>query len=299
MKVLNFGSLNLDRTYEVTSFTKSGETVMSHRYSEFLGGKGLNQSVALKRAGCEVHHIGMIGKDGARFRDFMQQEEIDSTFLFESTLHSGHAVVQINEAGDNCILVEAGANQQLTYEHVDHALAAFGQEVCIVLLQNEIANVAYIVKRAKEAGHIVVLNPSPITSDLMEAPLHGVDYLILNEHEAMHLAGIRDKENMFQALRLIYPDTIFVVTLGSEGAVYDDGQQVVFQPAFPVTAVDTTAAGDTFTGYFISGLIHRSTIQEALKSACAASSLAIQSKGAVNSIPVCETVYQKMKEEAI
>lgn len=297
MEILNFGSLNIDRTYEVDAFVQSGMTVASKNHQELIGGKGLNQSIALKRAQATVHHIGAIGTDGGILKEALITNNIPTDYLLELDTHSGHAVIQIDATGNNCILVEGGANFLVTKDHIDVVFDRFKGQEYLVLLQNEISNVDYIIERAKEEGHHVVLNPSPMNTELLSAPLEQVDCFILNETEGNGLTGKNDPDEILDELHEKFPDAVFILTLGDKGSIYFDGKQKVEQEAYLTPVVDTTGAGDTFTGFVLASLLAGDSIKDSLDKASIASSLSIGVKGAVNSIPSLEEVYNKYMEE--
>lgn len=272
-------------------------TVGSKKYQELIGGKGLNQSIALKRAQATVHHVGAIGNDGDILKQALITNNIPTDYLLELDTHSGHAVIQIDMSGNNCILVEGGANFLVTKDYIDTVFERFKKQECLVLLQNEISHVNYIIERAKEEGHRVVLNPSPMNAELLNAPLDQVDYFILNETEGNGLTGKHDPDEILEELHNKFPRAVFILTLGDKGSLYFDGQKKVEQEAYLAPVVDTTGAGDTFTGFVLASLLAGDTIQDSLDKASHASSLAIGVKGAVNSIPNLEDVRKKQMEE--
>lgn len=296
MKVLNFGSLNFDRTYEVNSFVEAGQTISSQKYSVFLGGKGLNQSVALSNAGCQIYHIGVRGPDGLEFIRLLEENRVNTDFIFESDIHSGHAVIQLNRYGDNAIIVEAGSNFELTKAHIDTVFEQFSHEQCIVLAQNEISNLSYIMTKAKEDGHTLCLNPSPMEAALLESPLHLVDFFILNETEALSMTSLSDYELSIKKIKELYPNSSVILTLGDKGVLFFDGEKLVKQVAYSTTVVDTTCAGDTFTGYVIGGINRGESIEKSLHRASIASSLCIEIKGAANSIPQLKDVMERERQ---
>lgn len=296
MKVLNFGSLNFDRTYEVSSFVEAGQTISSQKFSIFLGGKGLNQSVALSNGGSQVYHIGVRGPDGLEFVAFLEEHGVNTDFIFESDTYSGHAVIQINSKGENAIVVEGGSNVELSKEHIDTVFEKFQHEQCLVLAQNEISNLNYIMSKAKEYGHTLYLNPSPMDENLLNAPLELVDYFILNETEALSLTSSSEHELSIKKIKQLYPESQVILTLGEKGVMFFDGERLVKQAAYPTTVVDTTCAGDTFTGYVIGGINQGESIEKSLQRASIASSLCIEIKGAANSIPKLTDVMEREKQ---
>ena len=284
MKVLNIGSMNLDLVYRVDHIVQPGETEASVSMNTFLGGKGMNQSVALAKAGVEVYQGGMIGEDGQPFLDACAEYGVRADFIRKVEGKSGHAVIQIDSSAQNCILLYGGANQMLTEAYVDEVLSHFGSGD-ILLLQNEVNLLPYIVEKAYEKGMQIALNPSPFNEKLSAVDMTKISIFLLNEVEGNQVTGLTVPEEIIVKMQEMFPHARIVLTLGKDGAVYADGEERFFQPIFPVKAVDTTAAGDTFTGYFLAGLAEGMAIPEILKMSAKASSIAVSRAGAVPSIP--------------
>ena len=160
MRIINFGSLNLDYTYTVDHIVEPGETLDTVERKIFCGGKGLNQSIALARAGLEVHHAGMIGEDGEMLVDLCRKENIHTHYIWKVPGPSGHTIIQVDESGQNCILLYGGANRKFTKNYIDEVLADFSEED-IVLVQNEINLVDYVIEAASRKKMRIILNPSP------------------------------------------------------------------------------------------------------------------------------------------
>ncbi|MBQ9783844.1 MAG: ribokinase [Clostridia bacterium] len=290
MKLLNFGSLNLDYVYSVEHFVQAGETVASERLEQFAGGKGLNQSVAFARAGAETYHAGLIGAEGEMLRQTLTDSGVDTgNVRTVDGISCGHAIIQVTPAGENCILLFGGANRQITDPFIDEVLSDFGAGDWL-MLQNEINGLDSIIQRAHAKGMTVILNPSPCDERITALDLSRIDWLILNETEGCQITGKREPEAILETLLCRYPYMKVVLTLGSRGSVYADRSTRAEQDIFPVRAVDTTAAGDTFTGYFFSSVMAGKTPAEALRIASAASALAVSRKGAAPSIPRMEEV---------
>lgn len=288
MKILNFGSLNIDHVYEVPHFLHPGETLSSSKYSRFPGGKGLNQSIALARAGARVYHAGKIGQNSDFLINILRDDNVDTTLLDTTGTETGHAVIQVNKEGENCILLFGGSNQEITVEYVDRVFSSFQEEV-ILVVQNEINNLEYILRKAKQQGIKVALNPSPIDEELKSMDLSGVTWLILNEIEIVELGGSKDLEGCMKNLLERYPDIRILLTLGEKGAIYQDKDTRYVQKAYKTSVKDTTAAGDTFMGYFISLVAGGAELEEALDAAARAASITVSRKGAAGSIPLlCE-----------
>ena len=295
MKVLCFGSLNIDYTYKVPHFVKKGETLASERLQVFGGGKGLNQSVALAKAGTEVYHAGSIGQDGMFLLDMLKDAGANIDFVkILDTVRTGNAIIQNDKSGDNCIILYGGANQAITREQVDEVMSHFESGDYLVL-QNEINELGYIVEKAHEKGMIIVLNPSPMNEKILALPLDVINYFILNEVEAAQILGKEDKgeeswEQIADDLLKKFPQATIVLTMGSEGSVFKNQKETVCQSIYKVQAVDTTAAGDTFSGYFIGGILGGLSAKEAMDQASKASAIAVTRKGAAPSIPVLAEV---------
>ena len=292
MKVLNFGSLNLDYVYQVDHFVRPGETLSSTSRAIKFGGKGLNQSVALARAGAKVSHAGCIGAEGAGLKALLEQEGVDTSRLLTVDEMQGHTVIQVNRDGENCILLYGGSNQCVTEAQIADTLGDFAPGDWLVL-QNEINNLPAIVDAAYERGMVIALNPSPYDAKLEAVDFGKLSWLLVNEVEAGQISGSDDPQAAWTWLHGRYPRLNVLITLGGAGsAAYRvDGGAVehVTQEAFKVRAVDTTAAGDTYTGYFIAGLMAGMPLQDCMRRASRASSISVTRLGAAGSIPtLCE-----------
>ena len=263
---------------------QGGETLTSSGMQIFLGGKGFNQSAALAKAGLEVYHAGQIGGDGSGFLEACREYGIHADFIRKTDGKSGHTIIQVDKNGQNCILLHGGSNRTITRAFVDEVLSHF-EKGDFLILQNEINQLDYIIDAAYEKGMIIVLNPSPMDDYLKSCDMSKVSYFLLNEIEGMQLTGEKDLDLVPAKLLEKYPDAKIVLTLGSEGSVYMDRQTTVRQGIYPVDVVDTTAAGDTFTGYFIAGVVAGDTIEVILRRAAKASAIAVSRKGAAPSIP--------------
>ena len=274
MKVLNIGSMNLDYVYSVDHILLPGETEAAGEIRLFLGGKGMNQSVALAKAGVEVYQGGMIGDDGQPFLDACREYGIHGEYIAKVDGKTGHTIIQIDKNAQNSILLYGGANQRLTEEYVDGVLSHFDAGD-ILLLQNEVNLLPYIVDKAYAKGMQISI-------------------CLLNEVEGNQITGLTDPHEILAEMRRRFPKSRIVLTLGKDGAVYSGGEETFFHPSFPVKAVDTTAAGDTFTGYFLAGLAEGMPIPEILKLSSKASSIAVSRPGAVPSIPCRREVEEAL-----
>lgn len=295
MKVLNFGSLNYDNVYSVEHIVKPGETISSAKLELFCGGKGLNQSVALARAGAAVYQAGLIGPDGSLLLDACKENGIDCSYIRTVAEKTGHAVIQVSETGQNSIVLFGGANRQNTKEFVDLVMENFG-EGDLILLQNEINLVDYIIEQAYRKKMRIALNPSPFDSSLSTCDFSKVSIFLINEIEGAQITGESEPERILNAILSRYPEAKVVLTLGKSGVVYRDKEHKYMHGTYRVNVVDTTAAGDTFTGYFLESYFSGNTVPEALRVASLASSIAVSKKGASASIPYRADVLQSRLE---
>lgn len=293
MKVLNFGSLNLDYVYQVEHFVRPGETLSAASQSVNPGGKGLNQSIALARAGAEIYHAGCLGRQGENLGALLRESGVNTEQLLTVDALQGNAVIQVNAAGENCILLYGGSNQCVTEEQVRRTLSRFAPGDWLVL-QNEINQLPLIVDTAYELGMKIILNPSPCNEKLAAVDFGKLDWLLVNEVEAEQLSGSRLPEEAWRQLYERYPKLSLLVTLGSGGSAAYTAAETVRQAAFPAAAVDTTAAGDTYTGYFIAGLAEGRPLAECMRRASMAASISVTRAGAAGSIPTKEEVEKRL-----
>ena len=295
MRVLNFGSLNLDYVYQVGHFVQPGETLSAVSQTVNPGGKGLNQSIALAKAGAEVCHAGCIGTDGENLRELLKENGVNTEYLREVPALQGNAVIQVNPEGQNCILLFGGSNQCITEEQIDQTIKNFAPGDWLVL-QNEINNLPRIVDAGHDQGMKIVLNPSPFNEKLSEVNFGKLTWLLVNEIEAEQLSGSRESDKAWLLLHEKYPSLSLLVTLGSEGSAAYTKRETVYRKAFPVTAVDTTAAGDTFTGYFVAGLMEGRTLRDCMCRAGMAAAISVTRPGAAPSIPGRKEVEKELEK---
>ncbi len=294
MKILNFGSCNIDYVYTLSHIVRVGETLGSDKMETFAGGKGLNQSIALSRAGAKVYHAGCVGSDGGMLVDLLRTNGVDVSNVKTVDSKNGHAIIQVSRGGENCIFLYAGSNSMISKAHIDTVLDGFDKGD-ILLLQNEINNLKYIVEKAYKKGMCIILNPSPINEKIFEIDFNMLSYIILNEVEAKDITGASLPEKSIDYFKGKYPKLRVMLTLGENGCVYSDSEKNTYHPIFETDVVDTTAAGDTFTGYFVAGISEDRPIEEILKTACLASAIAVSRHGAAPSIPFADEVNEKME----
>ena len=290
MKILDFGSINIDEVFQVDHFVRPGETMSTLGYAKNCGGKGLNQSIALARAGAEVYHACMVGEGADFLVETMRESGVDVSLMKKIDAPAGRAIIQVNESGQNCILLFGGSNHQNTEEYIHWVIDQF-EAGDILLLQNELNLTDTIINCAAEKGMRIVLNPSPMNEALTKAPLEKVEYFILNEVEGEEIAGgQKDPEAICDALLKKYPGCKVVLTLGKHGVMYKDAETKATHGIYDVKRVDSTAAGDTFTGYFLACLAEGLSIDVILEKASKASSIAVGRPGAAPSIPTRQEV---------
>lgn len=293
MRVLNFGSLNLDYVYQVDHFVQPGETLSAISQAVNPGGKGLNQSIALVKAGVGVYHAGCLGVGGEMLGDMLVKNGIDIRFLRKVDELQGNAVIQVDREGQNCILLFGGSNQRVTEDQIRETLDFFSAGDYLVL-QNEINDLPLIVDLAYERGMKIILNPSPYNEKIDAVDLGKLSWLFVNEIEAGQLAGTSEPREIWYQLHSRYPNLSLLITLGSEGSVVFTNEETVRQEATEVKAVDTTAAGDTYTGFFIAGLMEGRSLADSMKLASMASAIAVTRPGAAGSIPTRQEVEEAL-----
>ena len=294
MSILVFGSLNIDHVYQVKHFVRPGETLASTDYRRFQGGKGANQSVALARAGAPVFHAGRVGPEGVWLREQLAAEGVDVAHVEVGDAPTGHAIIQVDRAGENAILLYGGANLTISAADARRVLARFKPGDWL-LLQNEISAMPDILRVAAERGLSVAFNPAPMTPQVFGYPLDAVSLFVVNQTEGAALARVESAESpaaIVDALRSRFPQAAHLLTLGGDGSLYASAEERIRTAAAPVEAVDTTAAGDTFTGYFLAEFLAGQPTAEALTRASRAAAICVTRPGAAVSIPRREELAQ-------
>ena len=286
--------MNIDYVYSVDHIILPGETESTKEMNVFLGGKGMNQSIALAKAGADVYQGGMIGADGQIFLDACKEYGVHSEYIRQTEGKTGHTIIQVDKDAQNSILLYGGANQELTREYIDEVIWDF-EAGDYLLLQNEVNLLPYIIEKGYEKGMKIVLNPSPFNEKLDACDLKKISLFLLNEVEGEQLTGKTESEEILSELKKKFPNAEIVLTLGKDGATYCGNGVEYHQPAFEVQAVDTTAAGDTFTGYFLAGILESMPIEEVMRRSAKAASITVTRAGAVPSIPFREEVEQVLK----
>jgi ribokinase len=283
-KAINFGSLNIDYVYSVPHIVRPGETLLSKDFNRYCGGKGANQSLALAGSGAMVKHAGQIGKDGIFLKEKLEAAGVDVEHVKLGNAPTGQAIIQVADDGQNSIVLFPGANRAISPEQIDAALED-AKEGDILLLQNEINNNELIIEKAYEKGMEICLNPAPFDESISELSLHLVHILVVNEIEGKGLSEEVTPEAAVEKLSIKYPDMTIVMTLGEKGVICKREGEKILLPARKVNVVDTTAAGDTFIGYFIGGRLQGLSLEESLRHGILAASISIGKPGAADSIP--------------
>ncbi len=288
MKFLVFGSFNIDKVYSVKKLPEKGETLSCEKYEIHVGGKGLNQAVSLAKSGAEVYAAGQVGTDGKFLLDFLSASGADISLVKTADTFTGHAVIEVDSDGQNQMILFPGANKEITSDYCDSILENFSVGD-IVLMQYETSQVEYMIEKAHKKGLLTALNPSPFVEGLKTFDYSKVDFLILNESEGQSISGEKEIKAVVNKLLDICGGAV-ILTLGGDGAIYADKKEYTFVPAFKVNAVDTTGAGDTFTGYFLNEILNGANAEKALITASAASAIVVGKSGAAETIPEREEV---------
>ena len=290
MQVLCFGSLNLDLVYTVEHIAAPGETIAAKERKIFPGGKGLNQSVAMARAGLSVCHAGVVGADGKLLLETLRQSGVNTDYVRQDGRATGHAMIQVEEgSGQNTIVLYGGSNREIPTEYIEAVLSHFKKGDWIVL-QNEVNRLDEIIQKASAKGMHIVLNPSPFDAAVTACDLSLVSLFLINEVEGAQISGCTRPEEILDWMEKTYPYAGVVLTLGKDGAWFSQDGKRAYQSAFSVQAVDTTGAGDTFTGYFLHSYLTGQTPEQALLRATKAAAITVSRPGAASAIPTWQEV---------
>jgi len=290
MKILNYGSLNIDIVYSVSHIIRPGETLSSSGVQQFAGGKGANQSVALAKAGAEVHHAGKIGEDGRWLKEKLKSYGVKTELVREYEGSTGQAIIQLTPEAENSIILYSGGNRNITLDEITETFSRFDKGDYLVV-QNEINLMPEIIHSAHNRGMKICLNPAPFEEIINEWPLEMVDILIVNELEAEGLAGKKGSfEEILDILTDKFPQTEIIMTVGTEGSFFGKDNFRLHIPITKVQAVDTTAAGDTFLGYYLASKINGFDVEQSMKRASRASSITVSRPGAMDSIPMVSDI---------
>ncbi len=267
-------------------------------YDIFPGGKGLNQSLAAAKAGGEVTHAGAIGNDATWLLELLRDAGVNTDRVQIMDAASGHALIQVNDRGENSIVINGGTNRALSREYIDVVLDTILPDDWL-LLQNEINELDYVLAEAHRRKLRVAFNIAPPDERIAGYPMDAVRLFVLNLHEASALTGATNAEDVMIALAERYPEAASVLTLGDKGLHYFEpgSSGFKFVAAHRVTPVDETAAGDAFTGYLLAALSQNQSFAEATALASAAGALAVTAAGAASSIPERSAVDEFIKSQ--
>lgn len=288
MKILVYGSINIDSVYSVDHIALPGETIKATGLSISAGGKGANQAAALAKAGSGVWFAGKAGESADWIVKLLESFNVHTEYLCRTATPNGQAIIQLDRKRQNSIIILPGANGEIERTEIDSVLEHFGDGDCLVL-QNEIPHIGYLIEKAAERDMRIVFNPSPIPTDIAALPLEKVSILVVNEIEGAAIAGLgpdSDYREILSVLEVKYPSTEIVMTLGAQGALYRFQGNEFFASGVKVKAVDTTGAGDTFLGYFLTYKNEGRSMENCLADACMAAGLAVSRPGAMQSIPL-------------
>ena len=284
MKILNFGSINKDFFYSVNDFVKPGETISSIKYNVKIGGKGLNQSVGISKAGQKIYHAGIINKDDTFILDKLKKWNINCENIILGDKPTGHAVIQVDKNGENSIIIHGGANHDFDIKFIKSVLSKFDSGD-ILVLQNEINNIKEIIDGAHHKKMKIVFNPAPFNNEILSYDLNKISTLILNQTEGEALSKEKKPVNILKVLNSKFNNTEIILTLGEKGSLYSFKDELLKIKPHKVDTVDTTGAGDTFIGYYVAGIASKMNKKDNLKRASKAAAIATTKLGGAGSIP--------------
>ena len=278
MTIFNLGSINIDLIYRVTHFPAPGETMTTLEHERMLGGKGANQSIALARAGADIRHIGATSAEDGWLRAEMRAAGVDISGVQDSDLATGHAIVTVSADGENQIMLYPGANHAIDMARAADGLTGAGPGDW-ALLQNETNGADEFVTAARARGMKIAYSAAPFDADVTAGLLPQTDLLVVNEGEAAALSDMLGKPAAEAGIPHL------VVTRGGDGADYTGIDGALHSPAFAVTPVDTTGAGDCFFGFLLAAMAGGRPIETALREASAAAAIQVTRRGAAAAIP--------------
>lgn len=290
------GSINMDLVVNTDEIPGIGETVLGNSLIQNPGGKGANQGVAISKLGKKVNFLGMVGKDGLGEKaiNYMRDAGVNIDYIKKVDVTTGIAIINVDKHGNNNIIVIPGANEKVDREYLEENLCVFKtSDIVIFQLEIPMDTVRYGLEIAKKLGKITILNPAP-AAELEDDILKNVDILIPNEHELKRISKmeIDNEESIVTACRLLIEKGVdkVIVTLGENGVFYVDKSQYRLFPSYDVEVVDTTAAGDSFIGGFVSSYMVEKNVEAAIERGQKTAALCIQRLGAQNAMPTRQEV---------
>lgn len=283
-RIYNFGSLCIEHIYQVSESDNNNPVAHSPTYHRAPGGKGFYQSIAMARAGATVSHVGFIGPEGRLIKKSLTHNSVDTQHIYQVDHSSGQHFIQSDDDGSKRKVLYHGANHAFEAHFIDSILKSV-QTDDLLLIQNEINDIPCILEQAKTAGHNITFHPSPWTPDIVDYPLECVDTLIFNLNAGQRLTQQQSPGMIMQTLLARLPHTALILTLGAQGAWYQDHRQKIKVPADPVYAIDENQAGNTFVGFYLAHKLKQYPIESCLKFACRASALCVTRQGQSATIP--------------
>lgn len=295
-KICVVGSLNMDLVVKVDTMPKGGQTLIGSDFKEVPGGKGANQAVAMARLGGVVNMIGKVGTDGfgQTLINALKNDNVNTKYIHTEEGSTGVAMITVDKNAENSIVVAPGANFKVNIEDIDKNIEAIEEsDIVVVQLETPLNTIKYTLKKAKELGKYTILNPAPAVK-LEDEIIANVDLLTPNESELEILSGveINNEEDIQKAAQAMIEKGVkeLIVTLGSKGSLYINKEKSMFKKAYKVVAVDTTAAGDSYTGALSVAFANDKDIDEAMDFASKVGALSVMKEGAQSSLPRLEDV---------
>ena len=290
------GSLNMDLVVNVDTMPKPGQTIIGSNFKEVPGGKGANQAVAMARLNGNVSMIGKVGEDGfgQTLINSLKNDKVDTTYIQTSKGATGVALITVDKNAQNYIVVSPGANFEVKEDDIDNNIEAIkNSDIVVLQLETPLNTIKYALNKAKELNKYTILNPAPAVK-LDDEIIKNVDLLTPNETELEIISGvsIETEEDIQKAAQIMIEKGVkeLIVTLGSKGSLYINKEKSMFKKAYKVEAVDTTAAGDSYTGALAVALSQDKNIEDALDFGSKVGALSVLKEGAQSSLPTLEDV---------
>ncbi len=285
------GSLNMDLVVNVEKMPKAGQTLLGSNFKEVPGGKGANQAVAMARLNGNVTMIGKVGNDsfGETLVNSLKKDNVNTDYIQVEKGPSGVALITVDKNAQNSIVVAPGANYKLTKEDIDKNIDAIkNSDIVVVQLETPLETIKYALKKAKELGKYTILNPAPAVV-LEDEIIENVDLLTPNETELEIISqkSISNEDDINECAQIMINKGVkeLIVTLGSKGSLYINKETSMFKKAYKVEAIDTTAAGDSYTGALAVAIAFDKDMEYAMDFASKVGALSVMKEGAQSSLP--------------
>lgn len=303
-KICVIGSLNMDLVTKVSDFPKSGETIFGKSFQTFPGGKGANQAVALGRLGADVIIVGKVGEDiyGEKYLEVLRNNNVRQDAVeIEKEVSSGIAVIQVNDSGENNIIVVPGANGKVDTQYIESKWDIIRQaDIFLFQLEIPLLTVIDVMKKLKKLGKVIILDPAP-ASKLPDDIFKYIDFITPNETEIETLTGrnIKNEDDLKEAGKILFDKGVKVVIakLGSKGASIIKKDEYISIPGFKVSAVDTTAAGDSFNAGFAFALSEEKSLKDCVEFGNAVGAISTTALGAQEAMPTYEIISEFIKDK--